>query len=82
MRELGNGLFALMKSQRSKRQLSKSFAVVIRPLSTHLIKPDFEVKVRQSLVENNFSCWFINTKNTLIASKDFFNLPNQNYGST
>ena len=46
--------FALMKSQRSKRQLSKSFTVVIRPLSIHLIKPNFEVKVRQSLVGEQF----------------------------
>ena len=34
-------LFALTKGQRSKRQLSKSFTVVIQPLSTRLIKLNF-----------------------------------------
>ena len=31
----------MTKGQRSKRQLSKSFTVVIQPLSTRLIKPNF-----------------------------------------
>ena len=34
-------LFAPTKGQRLKRQLSKSFTVVIQPLSTRLIKPNF-----------------------------------------
>ena len=34
-------LIALTKGQRSKRLFSKSFMVVIPPLSTHLIKPNF-----------------------------------------
>ena len=34
-------LFALTKCQRSKLQHSKSFTVVIQPLSTRLIKPNF-----------------------------------------
>ena len=34
-------LFALTKGYRSKRQLSKSFTVVIQPLLTRLIKPKF-----------------------------------------
>ena len=64
--------FALTKGQRSKRQLSKSFTVVILPLSTRLIKPNFclhdsiVIKVMQELwqlassvlcdTENNFTC--------------------------
>ena len=35
------GLFALTKGYRLKRQLSKSFTVVIQPLLTRLIKPNF-----------------------------------------
>ena len=34
-------LFALTRGKRSKRQLSKSFTVVIQHLSTRLIKPNF-----------------------------------------
>lgn len=37
--------FALTKGQRSKRQLSKSFTVVIEPLSIRLIKPNFTVGI-------------------------------------
>lgn len=33
-------LFTLTKGKHLKRQLSKSFTVVIQPLSTHLIKPN------------------------------------------
>ena len=36
-------LFALTKGSRSKRQLSKSFTVVIQPSSTRLIKPKISV---------------------------------------
>ena len=36
--------FALTKRSRSKRQLSKSFTVVIQALSTRLIKPNFFIK--------------------------------------
>jgi len=35
-------LFALRRAKRSKRQLSKSFTVVIQPLSTRLIKPNLK----------------------------------------
>ena len=37
--------FALTVAYRSKRQLSKSFTVVIRPLSTRSIKPNFLVSL-------------------------------------
>ena len=63
-------LFALTKGQRSKRQLSKSFMLVIQPLSTGLIKPNFFFTRRIVLIlADRYAQWSLykNKQVTLLA---------------
>ena len=60
--ERKNENFALTKSWRSKRELSDSFTVVIRPLSTRLLKPYFHGSLSRrdttvSLETRNLLSW-------------------------